>query len=90
MDNPETLATMGTSDTKRKTNKKQTNITTQKTKKMSNTDLTENRNACAREGLTVPACYKTPCLIYIFKSDKGPVGNRGKKIIYGKKKRFIS
>ena len=38
MDNPETLATVGTSGTKRKTNKKQTNITTQKTKKMSNTD----------------------------------------------------
>jgi len=49
MDNPETLATMGTSGNKRKTNKKQTNITTQKTKKMSNTDLTENRNVCARE-----------------------------------------
>jgi hypothetical protein len=65
MDNPETLATMGTSDNKRKTNKKQTNITTQKTKKRSNTDLTENRNACAREGLTVPASYKTPSLLLI-------------------------
>jgi hypothetical protein len=65
MDNPETLATMGTSDNKRKTNKKQTNITTQKAKKMSNTDFTENRNACAREGLTVPASYKTPSLLLI-------------------------
>jgi hypothetical protein len=98
MDNPETLATMGTSDNKRKTNKKQTNITTQKTKKRSNTDLTENRNACAGEGLSVPASYKTPSVlliyiyiyIYISKSDKNLVRDRGKKIVYGKKKRFIS
>jgi len=57
---------------------------------MSNTDLTENRNACAREGLTVPASYKTPSVlliyIYISKSDKNLVRHRGNKIVYEKRK----
>ena len=39
MDNPETLATMGNTRHRTKTNK--TKITTQKTKKMSNTDPTK-------------------------------------------------
>ena len=41
MDNPEILATLGTQDTRRRQTK--TKNTTQKTKKMSNTDPTKNR-----------------------------------------------
>jgi len=42
MDNPETLATLDKQDTGKRQTKQSKNNTTQKTKKMSNTDTTKN------------------------------------------------
>ena len=54
MDNLETLATWSTQDTERRQTKEKN--TTQKTKKISNTDLTKNSgmNPGAPEGYAVP------------------------------------
>jgi len=58
MDNPETLTTLGTQDTGTKTNK--TKSTTQKTKKMSNTDATRNggEHRCSRKASKSCLLYK--------------------------------
>ena len=73
MNNPETLATSGTQDTRRSTNQSQKHNTTQKTKKMSNTDQHQKNgvNTGARQGQAVHASYKTPVvvLLHIVKSD---------------------
>jgi len=60
MNNPETLATLGTHDIGRKQQQKQH-------KKMSITDHTNDPgvNTCAREGLVVPASFKTPTMLII-------------------------
>ena len=50
-------------------NVKTHNRTTQKTKKMGNTDPNKKNprvNACAREGKTVPASFKTPIVLVIY------------------------
>ena len=61
-------------------------MTTQKTKKMSNTDPTKKNlktevNSGAREGQIVPPLYKTSAvvLIYTVKSGKNLGSDRGKK-----------
>ena len=65
MDNLETLATWSTQDTERRKTKEKN--TTQKTKKISNTDLTKNSgmNPGAPEGYAVPVFYKTPTMLLI-------------------------
>ena len=67
-------------------------ITTQKTRKMSNTEPTKNwGDSDAHEGYTVPASYKTPTvqLIYTVMSGKSIGSDRGKKTIYVKSKGSI-
>ena len=58
-------------------------MTTQKTKKMSNTDPIKKTgvNSGAQEGQVVPPSYKTPAvvLIYTVKSGKSLGSDRGKK-----------
>jgi hypothetical protein len=51
------------------------NRTTQKTKKMSNTDPTNKPgvNSCAREGYAVPASYKTPVMVLTYSIQVGHV-----------------
>ena len=56
MDNPETLATLGTQDTGRRQTKQKN--TAYKTKMTSNTDPTKNR-----ELSQVLASYKTPAIL---------------------------
>jgi hypothetical protein len=62
--NLETLATMSTQDTGQRQTKQNT---TQKTKKISNTDATKNPgvNPGAREGYAVLASYNTPAVLLI-------------------------
>ena len=51
------------------------NRTTQKTKKMSNTDSTNKPgvNSCAREGYAVPTSYKTPVMVLTYSIQGGHV-----------------
>ena len=64
MDNPETLATLGTQDTGWRQAKQK--YTTQKTKKMNNTDTNKKTgmNSGAHQVFkAVPASYKTPTML---------------------------
>jgi hypothetical protein len=62
MDNPETLATLGTQNTGGKTNKAQKHNTTQKTK---STVPIKRRglNQATREWSTIIASYRTPAVL---------------------------
>ena len=84
MDNPDKLATFGTQDTDEG---KQSKNTTQKTKKMSNTNLTKTQQSDPWYwGRPNNVCFlrDTRPVNHVVKSCKSLVGDRGKRKIYVK------